>query len=252
MQVGHVAPTYNEWDTLSKLRELSTRYIEIMSFFEGDEFGASGFFLLYIDVIIDQFKSLENTVFESVARKARGKIDEIKQLHSTFWEIISPMALLLNPILPFKVLLTKQEIRKAKIGILNRMKKYNFHQENHNQNAHNTFLSKYNTDEDQEKKAPLEKILDERDLEFDTTVLKNFWFDKLKTSEKALAYVAVDLLGVVITSVSSERSFSRGRLIINDQRTKISSEHACQQMIVQINKESVKSIIERINFQDLI
>ena len=62
-----------------------------MSFFEGDEFGASGFFLLYIDVIIDQFKSLEYTVFESVARKARGKIDELKQLHSMFWEIISPI-----------------------------------------------------------------------------------------------------------------------------------------------------------------
>ena len=94
--------------------------------------------------------------------------------------------------------------------------------------------------------------MDERDLEFDTTVLKNFWFDKLKTSEKTLAYVAIDLLGMVITSVSSERSFSRGRLIINDQRTKISSEHACQQMIVQINKESVKNVIERSNIQDLI
>ena len=127
IQIGYTAPTYNQWEKLSKLKDLSKRYIEIMTFFEGDEFGASGFFLLYIDIIIDQFKTLENTDFEAAARKARKKINELKQTHSTFWEVLSPMALLLNPILPFKVLLTKQEIRKAKIVILNRMKKYNFH-----------------------------------------------------------------------------------------------------------------------------
>lgn len=90
--------------------------------------------------------------------------------------------------------------------------------------------------------------MDERTLELDPVVLqKNWFFLKKKTSEKALAFVAIDVLGMVITSVATERSFSRGRIIIYDQRTKISPEHANDKMIIQLNKSSVLTAIERRN-----
>ena len=75
--------------------------------------------------------------------------------------------------------------------------------------------------------------------------MKNFWFQKVDTIDKPLALVAIDILGAVITSVASERSFSRGRLIINEQRTRISSEHANQQMIIQLNPDEAKKAISR-------
>lgn len=71
--------------------------------------------------------------------------------------------------------------------------------------------------------------MDEQDLEMDMNVLKDFWFSKAKTSEKPLALVAIGILEIVISSVSSERLFSIRRLVINEQRIKISPEHACHQ-----------------------
>lgn len=82
-------------------------------------------------------------------------------------------------------------------------------------------------------------------MDHSSQALWNFWFEKSQTDEKPLALVAIDILGIVITSVSFERSFSRGRLIINDQRTRISSEHAKQQMIIQLNPETAKQAITK-------
>lgn len=74
-------------------------------------------------------------------------------------------------------------------------------------------------------------------MEFSHDALKKFWFSKIETTEKYLAHVEEDILSIVITSVSCERFFSKGRLIINEQRTRISLDNANQQMIVQFNKE---------------
>ena len=41
--------------------------------------------------------------------------------------------------------------------------------------------------------------------------MKKHWQDKIGTEDHQLALVALEILGMLITSVSSERSFSRGR-----------------------------------------
>lgn len=126
------------------------------------------------------------------------------------------------------------------------MKKYE-QKNNEINNDHPSFLLKYFKKENSPKKAPLEKVLDERNLDHSSEALQRFWFQKVNTYERPLALVAIDVLGIIVTSVSSERSFSRGRLIINDQRTRISSDHAKQQMIVQLNKETAKIAVSRLN-----
>ena len=87
--------------------------------------------------------------------------------------------------------------------------------------------------------------MEERNLEHSSESLKAFWFTKINTDEGALTLIVIDILGIVITSVSSERSFSRIRLIINDQRTKISPDHAKQQMLLQLNQEIAKKALLR-------
>ncbi|KAK8891774.1 hypothetical protein M9Y10_028994, partial [Tritrichomonas musculus] len=71
-------------------------------------------------------------------------------------------------------------------------------------------------------------------------------------TDNELAYVAFDVLRIVITSIASESSFSRGRLIINDQRTRITADHAKQQMIIQINKNTAEKALSRTNIYELI
>ncbi|KAK8891131.1 hypothetical protein M9Y10_028336 [Tritrichomonas musculus] len=108
-------------------------------------------------------------------------------------------------------------------------------------------MNKYYDSSDEDEISTLDIVLKNRKLKHDTDTLWHFWHEKINASDPSLAYVAFDILGIVITSVSSERSFSKGRLIINDQRTRISSEHAKAQMIVQINKETAEKVISRTN-----
>ena len=146
----------------------------------------------------------------------------------------------------YNLLLTKEEVNRAKSGILRRMKKYSG-EKTTSQVEHPSYLDKYFQKQITVDTTPLEKILNERNVIHSSDALKSFWFSKIETTDKPLAYVAIDILGIVITSVASERSFSRGRLIINDQRTRISPDHARQQMIIQINQEIAKEVISRTN-----
>lgn len=218
----------------------------VVTFFEADYFGAIGYFLVYVDLITDSFNELVKTDFSTAANKALDKIKDLKNSHSYFWNTICPIALLLNPSVPFNLLLTSSQISSAKNSILKRMQKYESNKSD-NYNDHPSFLDKYFKNSNNTKKAPLEKILDERTLDHTPEALKNFRFEKINTCDRSLALVAIDILGILITSVSSERSFSRGRLVINDQRTRISSEHAKQQMIVQLNQNVSKEVISRLN-----
>lgn len=143
-------------------------------------------------------------------------------------------------------MLTPNEVSQAKSFIIGKMKKYEVKQTK-SQNQYPEYMKKYYENIETIQKAPLQKILDERNLNLSTETLKKFWFEKIDTNEKSLALVAIDILGAVITSVASERSFSRGRLVVNEQRTRISSDHANQQMIVQLNSEIAQDAISRTN-----
>lgn len=59
--------------------------------------------------------------------------------------------------------------------------------------------------------------------------------------------VALEDLGVLVTSVSSERSFSRARYIINYHRTNISVEHAKDQLIIKCNRGISLDVFEQLN-----
>lgn len=148
------------------------------------------------------------------------------------------MALIIKIWIPIHNLLTKGEITSAKSAIISSMKKY----------EPKTSTTQNQIPEYMKKHYQNLNILDDRNLTLNLEILKSLWFEKAKKfSKKSLALVAIDILGMLVTSVASERSFSRGSLIINDQRTRISGEHACQQMIVDLNKEKAKIAMSRID-----
>lgn len=96
--------------------------------------------------------------------------------------------------------------------------------------------------------APLHRLLENRNSKIPN--LKQYWQDKIGTEDHQLALVALEVFGMLVTSVASERSFSRGRYIINDCRTLLSSDHAKDQMIIQCNrdiamKERIKELIKK-------
>ena len=102
-----------------------------------------------------------------------------------------------------------------------------------------------NKDYAQIRLAPIQNLLEKRDTSISD--LKSYWESKKSTDEKQLAYVAIEVLGILVTSVSSERSFLKGRYIINDYRTRISSEHAREQMIIKCKREFFIEVSKRIN-----
>lgn len=249
------SPTVKEWKNLSLLRNLCTEYKRIIEFFESDSFGASGFFLCYVDIINDKLIELDKTVFKTAAKSAKQKIKNLQSEYPQFWKTIAPIALLLNPCIPYEKLLTEDEIQKAKNAIEKRIKNYLPKQQKSDtpEQTQPDFMRKYFEDNQSENNTTcLDLVLKNRNLNHSPESLFHFWHEKVETTDKELAYVAFDILSIVITSVASERSFSRGRLIINDQRTRITSDHAKQQMIVQINKDTAEKALSRINVYDLI
>lgn len=238
------------------MKGLCSEYKRIINFFESDSFGAAGFFLCYIDILIDKFSELDKTVFKNASKNAKLKINELKTEYSQFWRTVAPMALLLNPCIPYKKLLSKSEVQKAKIEIIKRINNYepkNRKKFNENQPV---FMEKYfqknKSEEEETDQTTLDIILKQRNLNHSSEALYHFWYEKIETSDKVLALVAFDILEIVVTSVASERSFSHGRLVINDQRTRISSDNARNQMIIQINKEIAEKALSRTNIIELI
>lgn len=69
--------------------------------------------------------------------------------------------------------------------------------------------------------------------------------DKVGTDDHQLALVAIKILGMVVTSVASERSFSKGRTIITNYRTSLSPDHAKDQMMIQCNRSIAIKAMER-------
>lgn len=79
------------------------------------------------------------------------------------------------------------------------------------------------------------------------TNLKNYWERKIGTEDQQLGFVAIEILGLLITSVLTERSFSKSRYIIHNLRTNISDDHARDQMIIKCNREISIKVLESIN-----
>lgn len=93
--------------------------------YESDQFGAIGYFLADISIIIQSLTELEETDFKNAVINTKKKIEELQNTHYYFWNNISCCAVLLNPqIEDYELLLTKEKIKSAKRTIKLRMQKY--------------------------------------------------------------------------------------------------------------------------------
>lgn len=164
------------------------------------------------------------------------------------------MALILNVhIGDYKRLITTEQFELAKEHILKRMLKYSAPEKfkvkdkskkDNPLSLYDEFKIGEKQEEEEECLSPLNKILINRN---DSMDLKQFWLSKIGTEDQQLAYVALEILGLLITSVLTERSFSKSRYIINNLRTNISPENARDQMILKCNKELAIKAFENIN-----
>lgn len=239
----------NQIDYLHDLQEICKQYKIIIKTYEEDPFGSSSFFLADISIIQNLLTKLENTDFELGVSNAQKKIEELKNIHFYFWNKICPMALLLNPqIEDFSKLLTIEQINESKRIILNKMTKYPPFK-SVNIESNDTYISLRNEmfkKDDDDVDVPLssvEKLLEQRSRRI--VDIKTYWEAKIGTEDQQLAFVAIEILGMLVTSVASERSFSKGRYVINDHRTNILPEHAKEQMILQCNKKIALEVLEK-------
>lgn len=167
--------------------------------------------------------------------------------------------MILNPqIEDYKRLLTTDQIDIAKKNIIKRMKKYPMfikkNKEERPKEEKSSRSERYeafkveNTNQPKEEEliTPIDSLLTHRNLSIND--IKAYWLSKLGTEDQQLAYVALEILGLLITSVQTERSFSKSRYIINHLRTNISPDHARDQMIIKCNRNVAKEILDSIDF----
>lgn len=62
--------------------------------YESDFFGASGCFLADIELLKDEFSSIEYADLEDRAQKSKEKINELKNTPAFFWNVISSIAMI--------------------------------------------------------------------------------------------------------------------------------------------------------------
>ena len=137
------------------------------------------------------------------------------------------------------MLLTTEQIDESKKEIERRMKNYPLiitKDDDDDVEDDDYRLSLFKRATDNEKnKAPIIKLLEKRSSKIKN--LQEFWEKKIETEENQLALVALEILGVLVTSVMSERSFSKGRYVINEHRTNLSPENACNHFLVKCNRD---------------
>lgn len=237
-----------QMDNLEKLYRICTQYKNIVINYEADEFAASGCFLADISLIKEMFSELDSSDFKDGASCALKKIKELSKLHEYLWNNIGPIALLLNPqIEDYRELLTSEQIEAAKKCIISRMRKYPEAKQQQNISRQPSKYDKFKkktSDVENVPLSPIEKLLENRNSSFDQ---KEYWLSKIGTDEQQLAFVALEILGLLVTSVLTERSFSKSRYVINNLRTNLSADHARDQMIIRCNKEIAIKALESIN-----
>lgn len=77
-------PKKREWGNLSLFKQLCIQYIEIIEFFEKDVFGASSYFLLYIDIKQDRFNELTKSLFKDAIKVVKEKVSKFQKSIQNF------------------------------------------------------------------------------------------------------------------------------------------------------------------------
>ena len=233
---------------LSILQNLCKAYKKAVLEYESDSFGAISYFLVDIKIINNKFTDLETSDFRDAAIMAKEKINEYKKIYWYFWDVICPIAVLLNPrIEEYKLLLNEEQIEASKREIERRMSYYTYkeseeEEEEYDSEESRVSLFKKNDNEEKEvPQVPIVKLLEKRNCKIKD--LKDYWEKKIGTSDNQMAYVAMEILGALVTSVMSERSFSKGRYVLNENRTNLSPENACDHLLIKCNRSiAIKSI----------
>lgn len=237
---------------LYELQDICKTFKFVIETYENDSFGASGCFLADISLIKRKLADLENTDFGPAVTATKKKINKMSKKNCYFWESIAPVALLFNPhIVKYGLLLTTEQIESAKEKIRAKMKRYppyvpkDKSEATNNQSPRNKMFGNNEQPDDSNFNDPLLDLLVKRNSSIPD--LYQYWFQKIETDEKQLAMVAIEVLGMVVTSVSSERSFSTSRYIISDYRTNLSSEHACDQLTIRCNRKIAVECLDKID-----
>lgn len=98
------------------------------------------------------------------------------------------------------------------------------------------------------RQSPLVNLLENRNHHIKD--LKDFWEKKKGTVDNQIALVALEVLGALVTSVMSERSFSKGRYVLNEHRTNLSTENARDHLLIKCNREIAMKCIDVMNIFD--
>lgn len=189
---------------LSILQNLCKAYKKAVLEYESDSFGAISYFLVDIKIINNKFTDLETSDFRDAAIMAKEKINEYKKIYWYFWDVICPIAVLLNPrIEEYKLLLNEEQIEASKREIERRMSYYTYmesEEEEYDSEESRVSLFKKNDNEEKEvPQVPIVKLLEKRNCKIKD--LKDYWEKKIGTSDNQMAYVAMEILGALVTSV---------------------------------------------------
>ena len=236
----------------NSLIPLVESFQSIVKFYESDEFGATGFFLAHIKDINELFTELatKNPEFEPATKAAISKIKELSNKHKDFWEFCYE-AVLLNPVIdPTKLFEPKELGLKTKL-LQSRINRRFPPKRQFSESQNSTFitgLEKYQKNKSDEVILTVEKV---RTIYLEYDQLQHFWFNNIGTVNNGIAIYAIEILGTLITSCSTEREFSGTRRIFGDLRLNLSPETAESQILISANKEiSHKIINEKVNLMN--
>lgn len=240
---------------LSLLQRICKNFKNVVLLYEQNSFAAISYFLVDIKNLNYLFTELETTEFSSGAKKAKEKIQEYKNIFFYFWDVIAPISVLLNPkIEDYRLLLTDKQVEAAKNEIARRMTNYS-NQDDTSESSESDqeiidrltpFKSKETTSI--VRQSPLVNLLENRNHHIKD--LKDFWEKKKGTVDNQIALVALEVLGALVTSVMSERSFSKGRYVLNEHRTNLSTENARDHLLIKCNREIAMKCIDVMNIFD--
>ena len=224
----------------NELIEFLNDYRKIITFYEADEFGASGFFLRDICIITDHLNALKNTAFAAAANQAIKKIQELKMQHNYFWTTFCVHASLLNPMINIEHILTKEIIKSSTMHLQNLINKRFPPKKPQESSSQPCKYTKLPTLEQQYLTvSQVKKIFIPA-----CQTLKEFWFNMLENpNDKGISIVAIEILGTLITSCSTEREFSGTRRIIGYLRSNLRPEITEAQIIICGNEEISKNTI---------
>lgn len=235
------------------LQKICKKFKKAVLTYENDSFGAISYFLADIQNLNSLFTELETSEFGEAATKAKDKISIYKKTYQYFWNVIAPIAVILNPkIEEYKLLLTQEQIKSSKKEIERRMKNYpeieEKEEESDNEDSDDRlemFRSLEGKNKNEVPKSPLIKLLENRNRHIKD--LQVYWEKKIGTCDNQIAMVALEVLGVLVTSAMSERSFSKGRYVINEHRTNLLPEHARDHLFIKCNREIAEKSLDIID-----